>query len=102
MPKGLPHGAYDHPLTRALARATGEIEAPTQIADDLVTSTEVAAIVGRHLAVEIARVIATGRALPGGLRPMPVAISPPLWDGDAATRIVEVFERTFAQQLIAS
>jgi UDP-N-acetylglucosamine 2-epimerase (non-hydrolysing) len=36
------------------------------------------------------------------LRPMPAAISPPLWDGGAAARIVEVFERTFATQLIAS
>jgi UDP-N-acetylglucosamine 2-epimerase (non-hydrolysing) len=35
------------------------------------------------------------------LRPMPAAISPPLWDGAAATRIVQVIERAFAPQLIA-
>jgi UDP-N-acetylglucosamine 2-epimerase (non-hydrolysing) len=36
------------------------------------------------------------------LRPMPAATSPPLWDGGAAARIVEVIERALAPQLIAS
>jgi UDP-N-acetylglucosamine 2-epimerase (non-hydrolysing) len=36
------------------------------------------------------------------LRPMPAAISPPLWDGRAAARIVEVIERTLAPQQIPS
>jgi UDP-N-acetylglucosamine 2-epimerase (non-hydrolysing) len=34
------------------------------------------------------------------LRPMPAAVSPPLWDGAAATRIVEIVEQVFAPKAI--
>jgi UDP-N-acetylglucosamine 2-epimerase (non-hydrolysing) len=35
------------------------------------------------------------------LRPMPAAVSPPLWDGAAATRIVAIVEQVFAPQAMA-
>jgi superfamily II DNA or RNA helicase len=59
VPKGLPRGAYDHPLTRALARAVGEVEAPAQVELDELGGAEIAAVLGRHVAAEITRLVAS-------------------------------------------
>ncbi len=58
VPKGIAHGPYDHPVTRALARSIEQIEAPVQVATELLRDHDVGAVLVRHLAGEIARLIA--------------------------------------------
>ncbi len=58
VPRGIELGPYDHLITRALARAMGEVEAPVRIQTELIDDAAITPMLSRHLATEISRLIA--------------------------------------------
>lgn len=59
VPKGLALGPYDHLVTRALARAIADVEAPAQIESDELGPDDIGSVLARHLAGEIGRLFAS-------------------------------------------